>query len=308
MVAKCGASCSKCGVNERNLGSSWCSNCINARKRMLRAEKKAKGVPLFGSNANPICNSCGSNKEPNYMNDSLCKQCRSNANKLRRQQKRIEEGKPAYGSGRSLKCSKCGEIKDEQHASSGYCRKCCSERKKLNTALKREDLGLKPWGSGRKDTCCRCDKIKENSKFGYCYSCHRQVDREWRLSTGRTLKHRTGACQCGKPFASYSNCYCVDCASEARRNYLDSHPDVKKRMYKKSNERRRNNPEEMVKVYVRGITRRAINRGDLVRKPCEICKTIESVEAHHDDYAKPLDVRWLCKKHHAEHHKNEKLE
>ena len=79
-------------------------------------------------------------------------------------------------------------------------------------------------------------------------------------------------------------------------------------MYKKSTERRRNNPEEMVKVYVRGITRRAINRGDLVRKPCEICKTIESVEAHHDDYAKPLDVRWLCKKHHAEHHKNEKLE
>lgn len=39
----------------------------------------------------------------------------------------------------------------------------------------------------------------------------------------------------------------------------------------------------------------------LVRKPCEVCG--EKAEAHHDDYAKPLDVRWLCFKHHREWHK-----
>lgn len=40
----------------------------------------------------------------------------------------------------------------------------------------------------------------------------------------------------------------------------------------------------------------------LERKPCEACGA-ERAEAHHDDYSKPLSVRWLCKRHHAEHHR-----
>lgn len=45
----------------------------------------------------------------------------------------------------------------------------------------------------------------------------------------------------------------------------------------------------------------AVRMGRLTRKPCEICKDI-NVHAHHDDYFKPLDVRWLCQKHHNEIH------
>lgn len=37
--------------------------------------------------------------------------------------------------------------------------------------------------------------------------------------------------------------------------------------------------------------------------PCEVCFTTHDIEAHHDDYDKPLDVRWFCFKHHREHHK-----
>lgn len=47
----------------------------------------------------------------------------------------------------------------------------------------------------------------------------------------------------------------------------------------------------------------AIRRGTLIRKPCEVCGTMQS-EAHHEDYSKPLDVRWFCRVHHLMHHGN----
>jgi len=46
----------------------------------------------------------------------------------------------------------------------------------------------------------------------------------------------------------------------------------------------------------------AIKRGDLLPQPCEVCGTNQQVVAHHDDYAAPLDVRWLCRAHHSLHH------
>ncbi|WP_289281521.1 MULTISPECIES: hypothetical protein [unclassified Methylophaga] len=46
----------------------------------------------------------------------------------------------------------------------------------------------------------------------------------------------------------------------------------------------------------------ALRDGILEKQPCEECGEKE-VHAHHDDYAKPLDVRWLCNKHHNEWHR-----
>lgn len=46
----------------------------------------------------------------------------------------------------------------------------------------------------------------------------------------------------------------------------------------------------------------AIRDGRLIRQPCEVCGS--TAQAHHDDYGKPLDVRWLCTTHHAEWHKH----
>lgn len=46
----------------------------------------------------------------------------------------------------------------------------------------------------------------------------------------------------------------------------------------------------------------AIRDGKLVKKSCEICGN-EKTNAHHDNYALPLVVRWLCDDHHSEWHR-----
>lgn len=45
----------------------------------------------------------------------------------------------------------------------------------------------------------------------------------------------------------------------------------------------------------------AVRKGDLAKSACEICGCDKS-NAHHDDYAKPLEVRWLCDLHHNDWH------
>ena len=52
----------------------------------------------------------------------------------------------------------------------------------------------------------------------------------------------------------------------------------------------------------RAAVSRAMRSGKLVREPCESCGAAKS-EGHHEDYTKPLDVRWLCRKCHCAHHR-----
>ena len=42
--------------------------------------------------------------------------------------------------------------------------------------------------------------------------------------------------------------------------------------------------------------------GRLVPQPCKVCGA-GRVDAHHPDYAKPLEVVWLCRRHHMEWHR-----
>lgn len=58
---------------------------------------------------------------------------------------------------------------------------------------------------------------------------------------------------------------------------------------------RQRNP---LKYRARNAVNNAIRDGKLVRMPCRICG--EKAQAHHEDYSKPLEVDWLCFKHHRE--------
>lgn len=73
----------------------------------------------------------------------------------------------------------------------------------------------------------------------------------------------------------------------SRKNVLA----YKKRFPEKNNARK--------KVYYRVQTGEII-KPDVCEFNNEDCKGI--LHAHHDDYSKPLDVRWLCRFHHVETH------
>lgn len=61
---------------------------------------------------------------------------------------------------------------------------------------------------------------------------------------------------------------------------------------------RRKNPE---KYKAHNIVNNAIRDGKLSKGTCEVCGS-DKVHAHHDDYSRPLDVRWRCAIHHQHIH------
>lgn len=77
-------------------------------------------------------------------------------------------------------------------------------------------------------------------------------------------------------------------AAYERRRVQD--PGRKSKMLDYQRERRGKNPE---KYKARGAVSNAIRDGRLHREPCVVCGC-ENSQAHHEDYAKPLDVIWVC--------------
>ncbi len=109
---------------------------------------------------------------------------------------------------------------------------------------------------------------------------------------------------------------CKECTkNDVRENYrknIDHYIKYEQNRYKSAKRKqdlltyqRRRRRKYPLKYRARTITSNTIRDGKLIRQPCEICHTQENIEAHHDDYSKPLEIRWLCYKHHREVHGQE---
>lgn len=144
--------------------------------------------------------------------------------------------------------------------------------------------------------CFRCKKEKDESEFyshkkmrdgllGKCKECtkkdnilNREKNKEYYKEYDKAramLPHRV----------------------KARKEYIKNNPYIKTKADKKY---RTKFPEKYKAV---NAVNNALRCGRLFKKPCAICEN-EITEAHHEDYSKPLEVIWLCAKHHAELHKN----
>lgn len=187
------------------------------------------------------------------------------------------------GGNRVLGCSECRNHRRRVQAAQereakglpkwndpeGY-KKRKAEKNRIKRAEARAAAGLPPYGSGLRDPKCACGAIKEYQRNSYCNACKREHARQLRLERKASNPN----------FATEERA--------ARQGKL------------------REDAEHRFKVSVRVFTMRAINQGILIKQPCEKCGKVK-VDAHHDDYSKPLDVRWLCRKHHLEHHRTIEL-
>lgn len=72
----------------------------------------------------------------------------------------------------------------------------------------------------------------------------------------------------------------------------------RKRTPMTAEQRKKDNCRSYAGVYLR--------RGNLTKEPCK-CGNSDS-EMHHADYDKPLEVEWLCRACHLDHHKEERVE
>lgn len=84
-----------------------------------------------------------------------------------------------------------------------------------------------------------------------------------------------------------------------RRAWAAAHPGYATRKKREWLERNAD------RARARARYRDALKSGRLVRQPCEVCGA-EKVDGHHDDYSKPLEVRWLCREHHLQAHRRVK--
>jgi hypothetical protein len=129
-------------------------------------------------------------------------------------------------------------------------------------------------------SCIKCNQIKDLSKF---YK-HKQ------MADGHLNK-------------------CIDCVKKyiyERRHLSDAREKIleydRARGSRQNKDYQKEFRERYPKKYKAHImVNNAIRRKALFKMPCEICGEANT-HGHHDDYDKPLNVRWLCSEHHQQWH------
>ena len=94
--------------------------------------------------------------------------------------------------------------------------------------------------------------------------------------------------------------------SKRVREYT-SDPEVRKRINQRFR-KYREDAEYRKKERARGMVNKRVQSGKIIKPDkCSKCGKRGYVEAHHDDYDKPLDVTWVCKDCHINiHYSNER--
>lgn len=97
-------------------------------------------------------------------------------------------------------------------------------------------------------------------------------------------------CKCYGPLEGGLRSYCRACRNKYWANRRPPYSAL--------------SPEQKMKTNARAYVNAYQRRGKITKQPCSKCGN-EKSEKHHPDYSKPLEIMWLCRKCHLEHHREE---
>lgn len=228
-----------------------------------------------------------------------------------------------------VRCHQERSADDFYKSNRSWCKACVIEYERARRAAKRGPREVLPPDLKRCPMCLRVldrsqFRLRDNGRpYAYCDPCWRRRNEQYRrakianprgpLGSKWASWRTTGVMVCPKCGESKSidefqwikptqrpHGWCRPCVYEGHKRYLKTEAG------KAHLRRYRLTPERQRKNAARDFTRAAIKLGILVPQPCEVCG-VTKVHAHHDDYGKPLEIRWLCQTHHTELHRAAKM-
>lgn len=142
-------------------------------------------------------------------------------------------------------------------------------------------------------SCCEQRKGPQHRREAPCSHC------------GKTFLARVQRLEAGRPV--YCSKECVDASAVTTGRFRGANNPRWLGGVSKDNMRykRRTEARYPERAKARRMVNDALMSGRMSRRPCEVCGAAEA-QAHHDDYSKPLEVRWLCRPHHDQHHTKER--
>ncbi len=108
-------------------------------------------------------------------------------------------------------------------------------------------------------------------------------------NTIRSMK--TTCSKCGQPNDRLPQRYCRVCHAAYARAHRPRHADLP--------------PDQRQRAVARAYANVYQRRGKIAPEPCSMCHD-PVAQKHHDDYSRPLQVRWLCRKCHLTVHTGDK--